>query len=388
MKMNGMDFLKKDQEALKSKSAKIGSYSLAITAIAVGILIAVNVLAATLPKNLTQFDISSQRLYSVTSNTKVVVNNLDKDITIYWITQSGQEDDTIERLLNVYDSMSDKVTVEKKNPDVYPTFASQYTSDTVNNNSLVVTCGDRFRYIDYNDIYDADTASAYAGGSVSYSFDGEGEITSAINYVVSDDLPKVYLTTGHGEAELSETVSEAILRANMETEDFTLLNVDEIPEEADVILVNSPTDDFSEEEIKMLKDYVSAGGKLMVLSGPQQETELTNLQSIAEDYGVSFAKGIVLEEDREHYGFNYPYILIPDIESSDITTALIDEKDYVLVPLASGMTIGDGGSATVTGLLSTSDTAFSKADGYKYEHRRAGGGRRGGTLLCGCFRRK
>ena len=41
----------------------------------------------------------STKLYSVTSNTKVVVNALDQDVTIYWIVQSDKEDDVTENLL-------------------------------------------------------------------------------------------------------------------------------------------------------------------------------------------------------------------------------------------------------------------------------------------------
>ena len=77
-----------------------GSYSLAMTAIVLAILVLVNVLASALPSSITNFDISSTKLYSITSNTKVVVNALEKDVTIYWIVQSGEEDDVIENLLS------------------------------------------------------------------------------------------------------------------------------------------------------------------------------------------------------------------------------------------------------------------------------------------------
>ena len=60
-----------------------GSYSLTITDIVLAILIAVNVFASALPKSMTNYDISSSKLYSITSNTKVVVNNLQQDVTIY-----------------------------------------------------------------------------------------------------------------------------------------------------------------------------------------------------------------------------------------------------------------------------------------------------------------
>ena len=132
---------------------KGGAYSLAVVAVVLAILIAVNVFASALPTAYTRFDISASKLYSITSNTKVVVNGLTEDVTIYWIVQSGQEDDVIENLLGKYESLSDHIQVVKRNPDVYPTFAEQYTDEDVPNNSLVVECGDRSRYISYNDIY-------------------------------------------------------------------------------------------------------------------------------------------------------------------------------------------------------------------------------------------
>ena len=129
-----------------------GTYSLAITAIVLALLVVVNIFASALPTSLSQYDISSSKLYSVTSNTKVVLNELEDDVTIYWIVQADEEDEIIENLLGRYESLSDHISVEKINPDVNPTFAQQYTDETVANNSLVVECGERSRYISYSDI--------------------------------------------------------------------------------------------------------------------------------------------------------------------------------------------------------------------------------------------
>ena len=137
-------------------AAKGGSYSIAVSAIVLAILVAVNVFASVLPTSVTKYDMTSTNLYSVTSSTKVVVNALEKDVEIYWIVQADEEDEVIENLLGKYESLSSHITVTKKNPDVYPTFASQYTDETVPNNSLVVECGDKSRYISYNDIYLSD----------------------------------------------------------------------------------------------------------------------------------------------------------------------------------------------------------------------------------------
>lgn len=352
-----------NKQALSTRTAKVGWYSVVLALIVLAILVAVNVLFSVLPSKFTQFDISAAQLYSLTSDTKVVATNLDKDVTIYWITQAGQESTVLDKLLDRYRDLSDLITVVKKDPDIYPTFAQQYTDETVVNNSLVVECGDKSRYISYDDIYQVDTASYYTTGSVSQSFDGEGQITSAIDYVVSDELPKIYLLSGHGEVALSDTFSNELTRSNYETvEDFSLLNVDEIPEDCDALLINAPTSDISDEELTMLRDYVQGGGKLLVLSGPQKEASLTNLDTLLADYDVTVSDGIVVDTDREHYAFTAPYVLMPDIESSDITDPLTEESSHVIVPIAQGLTVGSNGS--VTALLTTSDEAFGKAAGY------------------------
>ena len=352
-----------NKQALSTRTAKVGGYSVVLALIVLAILVAVNVLFSVLPSKFTQFDISAAQLYSLTSDTKAVATNLDKDVTIYWITQAGQESTVLDKLLDRYQDLSDLITVVKKDPDIYPTFAQQYTDETVVNNSLVVECGDKSRYISYDDIYQVDTASYYTTGSVSQSFDGEGQITSAIDYVVSDELPKIYLLSGHGEVALSDTFSNELTRSNYETvEDFSLLNVDEISEDCDALLINAPTSDISDEELTMLRDYVQGGGKLLVLSGPQKEASLTNLDTLLADYDVTVSDGIVVDTDREHYAFTAPYVLMPDIESSDITDPLTEESSHVIVPIAQGLTVGSNGS--VTALLTTSDEAFSKAAGY------------------------
>lgn len=339
-----------------------GFYSLAVTVIVLAILTAVNILASALPKSVTRLDISSTRLYSITSNTKAVVNALEKDVTIYWIVQSDEEDDVVENLLEKYDSLSEHIEIVKKNPDIYPTFAEQYTGETVQNNSLVVECGERSRYIGYDDIYLYDAnISSY---SYDVSFDGEGAITSAIDYVVNEDQPKIYLLEGHGESEPSEIFREQLEKENIEWTTFSLLTEDAVPEDADGILIYGPSSDISAEEKDLLAEYVSGGGKLMVLAGPTEDGTLTNLYRILNDYGVEAADGIVVDTDRGHYAFQAPYVLLPDLADSEITRPLIEENYYAIMPVAQGLIVSDAESERVTKLLTTSELSFSKKDGY------------------------
>ena len=280
-------------------------------------------------------------------------------MTIYWVVQSGQEDNVIDNLLAKYDSLSDHIDVVKKNPDVYPAFAKQYTDETVSNNSLIVVSGEKYRYVPYSDIY-VSQGSAY---SYTTSFDGEGAITSAIDYVVSTELPIVYTLEGHGEADLPETFADQLEKENIETKSLSLLTVDEIPEDAAALMIYAPASDLSAEEANMLSEYVKSGGKLLALAGPVADGELTNLYGILSDYGVTAAQGIVSEGDREHYAFQAPYVLLPDLADSDITAPLVEKKYMAIVPIAAGLQLSSDSEAV--SLLNTTDSAYSKLAGYQ-----------------------
>lgn len=344
----------------KNIAFKGGSYAIVLTCIVLALLVVVNLLAGALPANLTKLDISSSKLYSITSNTKAVVNALEQDVTIYWIVQSGKEDDVIDNLLAKYESLSDHIEVVKRNPDVYPAFARQYTDETVSNNSLVVVSGEKYRYVPYSDIY-VSQGSAYSY-SYTTSFDGEGAITSAIDYVVSTRLPILYTLEGHGETALPDTFASQLEKENVQTQSLSLLNVDEIPEDAAALMIHAPASDISGEEAKMLSEYVKSGGKLLILAGPVADGELTNLYGILSDYGVSAVQGIVSESDRSHYAFQAPYVLLPDLGDSDITAPLAEKNYMAIVPIAAGLQIS--GDSAVS-LLNTTDSAYSKIAGYQ-----------------------
>lgn len=336
-----------------------GAYALVLSAVVLAILVVVNLFAAALPTSLTRYDMSASKLYSITSSTKAVVSTLQQDVTIYWIVQAGEEGAVIENLLQKYDSLSSHIRLEKKDPDAYPTFAEQYTDEAVQNNSLVVECGDRSRYIAYGDIYVQELdLNSY---SYNTSFDGEGAITSALDYVTSDELPQLYVLEGHGEAELPSTFAAQIEKENLETNSLSLQTVDAIPADAACVVIYEPSSDISQEEKDLLADYAAGGGKLFVSAGPVEDGSLETLYSLLADYGVQPVEGIVVESDRDHYSLQGPAALLPDLQSSAITDPLIEERYHPVLPVSLGLTVS---GSDATALLTTSDTSYSKLAGY------------------------
>lgn len=110
-----------------------------------------------------------------------------------------------------------------------------------------------------------------------------------------------------------------------------------------------------------------------MIAGPTREDGiLENLYSLLSDYGVEPVEGIVVESDSDYYSaFSGPAALLPELHSDDITDSLIDSNYSVIMPIALGLTVDGSASGTVTELLTTSGTSFSKAAGYAmstYDH--------------------
>lgn len=350
----------------KTRSFRVGGYSVFATCIVVAIVIVINILAESFPTSLTQFDTTSSQLFSISEQTTELVEGLEKDITVYWVVQSGEEDSTIETLLDRYEALSEKIHVVKKDPDVYPTFVEQYTS-TVYNNSLIVECGEKNRYVDYNDIYVYDTTNYYTTGTYDVSFAGESELTSAIDYVISENLPKIYTLTGHGEGTIPDSFLTSVEKENIEIESLSLLTIDAIPEDADCLLVYAPSGDISESEKDLLLSYLASGGNMIYISSPLEDNEpLPNFEAVMEYYGMSSVEGIVVEGNQNNYIWNAPYYVLPDMGSHSITSPLLENNYYVLTPLAGGINVSydTRDTLTVTELLTTSADAYSKVAGY------------------------
>ena len=343
------------------KYIKNGSYSMAVSAIFIVIVVVINLIINTVPSKYSEIDVSDQKLFSIGKQTEKFLKNLDKDVTIYQVAASGSEDETIKKLLQKYEETSDHIKAEQKDPVVNPKFTSEYTDKQVTSNSLIVTCGDRSKIVDYNDIYESSvdyTTYSYT----TTGFDGEGQITSAISYVTSENLPVLYTLDGHGEKALDPTIQEDIEKANIEIRTLNLLTEETVPEDAACLLINSPASDISEDEKNAVLTYLENGGKAMIFSDYTEES-MDNFDAVLKNYGVERTEGIVIEGDSQHYA-QMPYYLVPTVNSTDAVSDFASKGYYVLMPYAQGIKKTDDVRDTVTinSLLTTSDSAYSKVD--------------------------
>ena len=147
-----------------------------------------------------------------------------------------------------------------------------------------------------------------------------------------------------------------ISKDNVNPLTLNLMTTDKVPDDADAILINTPTVDYSEEEAQKIIDYLEDGGKAIIFSNYTVE-DMPNFDSILANYGVEREKGIILEGDSDKY-MSYQYCLVPDISYSAITENVYDNGS-VLAPMSQGILTSDShrDSITYQPLLTTSDAS-------------------------------
>lgn len=344
---------------------RAGGYTVFAAAAVVIIAVLVNMVVGALPANITQLDMTAQSLYTLSDQTKRIVKALDKDVTLELLAYSGQEDETVVKLLDQYEALSDHITVSYTDPGVNPGVLETYADEELYANSVIVTCGDVHRFVSYSEIvvttYDD---YYYYTGEYTQEFDGESALTSAIHYVTSDSLPKIYALTGHGETELSSDITDSIEKDNFTVETLSLLTQESVPEDADAIIIHAPSRDISEDEAAMLCDYIDAGGKIVLLTDLIEDGEMANLLIVTEYMGVSAEPGMVIEGDSNYAIRGYDYYLLPDLQDHTVTEALMDAGYYILTPMAQGIVQIGNDFAAVTPILTTSDSSYAKLEGY------------------------
>ena len=133
--------------------------------------------------------------------------------------------------------------------------------ESVSADSVIVVCGDKSRYISSDDFISYIYSSGY-----SYSADSlqvEQLLTEAINYVTSDETPVVYTLSGHSEKDLSSDVISSFEGDNYAVETLSLLSAGAVPDDCDILLINGPQTDITEDEKAQIETYMANGGKSM-----------------------------------------------------------------------------------------------------------------------------
>lgn len=331
-----------------TKAFRKGSYSTVIMVVIIAIVIAANVMFSKLPTAARNIDVSSNNLYSIGDTTHSVLDGLKKDVEIIVIKDKESTDKRISTLLAKYADYSDHIKVTYKDPVLYPSVLTTY--DTEENN-IVIKCDatDKTTKVAFSDIIV--TSTSYYGSTYETSFDGEGQLTKAIDYVSNENNKLIYTISGHGESDLGKNISELISKSNFNVKSVNLLVDNGIPDDCDMLICNQPTKDLADDELKLLREYMENGGKMTVVLA-DTTTETPNFDALMADYGISKVNGYIADTER-YYGQNV-YQIFPNYSSGDIT-GKFGSEEYTLLFGSLGLKVEKTDGVTVDEFLTTSN---------------------------------
>lgn len=375
MNMNNNN-VQNTKKPLFDKKSKAGSYSVVISLVLLAVLVVINLLVGILPTKYTVLDTSTSGKYTLSDTTKKFLHKLDESVTLYMICENKETDTELLTLTERYEGYSSNVKLEIIDPVKDPTFVSKYTESTLSNHSFIVEGSKRYKVIDNSSLYyyyaegygrvdPTDTYTlmmlSYSGYTVSPYFDAENVLTSAIEYVTTENIPKAYMLSGHGEASLSATLLGAMDSYNIEYETLDIVNDSAtIPENAACVIIIDPLNDISENEASKLLEYLKSGGHLFV-STDYDDTNKTNLLSVLDYYGASALEGMVYEGDSSAHTASTPYKIYPTVNStSEITADIINSGYKALIPSAHAIKLTNTRDVTSEILFSTSDSSYLK----------------------------
>ena len=346
-----MDKIKK---LFQSNDSKRGSYTLAMTSIVIAIVIVFNMIVNLIPENNRQFDISSTNIYEISSKSKKIINNVDYDVTFYVLAEKSNTDKRIKTFINKYASLSDKIHIKWIDPVLHPSALTKYGTEE---NNIVISCKktNRTTTVSFDDIL-ASSTSYYSTSSSASSFDGDGQLTSALNYVTSNKEYKAYYTSGHGESSLSSEVTSLLTKSRISTSDLLLMTATSIPDDCDLLIIDGATSDFTKDEVKLLSSYLKKGGKVVTLLA-QTNKSMKNLYGLLKDYGLTVQSGYIADTERSYQG-NY-YYLIPNLSVSGDMASGISSNSVMMIN-SKGMTQ----STPVRDSISTDAFMTTSSNGY------------------------
>lgn len=150
----------------------------------------------------------------------------------------------------------------------------------------------------------------------------ELSITNALLKLSRPRALRIYLTTGHGEAQCQKTGEEGIsafcehLKNQLyETVGLDLSIVKEVPQDADLVVVWGPTTTLLDVEIQRLQRWMERGGSLMLLLSPTfQHDDMVKLRNLILPWGLKLNNDLIIDR-------------LSTLETNEATIPLVTKYD-------------------------------------------------------------
>ena len=292
-----------------------------------------------------ELDLTRRGLYSLSDESKEMLEALDKDVTLYYLSKPGQENISIFEFLKQYTKYQqvDLVTID---PDRNPAIISKYAdlsgdgvdAKTISMGSVIAVSGERSRVVPYMDLYDVSYDNQ---GNVNvYGFKAEQSISSAVQYVATGQQIKIYQLVGHNEYSLQDIgYAEQLQKLNFAIEEINLSTAPGVPEDASVLMILSPSWDLTVREAEKVREYLDRDGDLFIALDYTAE-RLKEVEGILSSWNVVVQRGFVMEQDANRLLAEFgdsPIVFAPEMVYEDITGSLTENSQSVIMMQSLGL---------------------------------------------------
>lgn len=331
--------LNKDQTVQRSATAGV------LLLVGLALTVAINVVGHRYDK---RWDLTLNKRFSVSDQTKTVVGALDKEVEIIAFFMTGSpEEANFRELLKGYTEASTLIQVNYFDP-----------------------IGDNLMARQENITTEYGTVIVRSGGAeqrITGKFDEEA-LTNAIVKATSEKTHTLCLISGHGEASMTspgdpegiDGVLGTLEKQNYTVKTVELLGSQPTPEECEVLLLAGAKNDPLSGELDRMAQYVAAGGRLIVLVDPLVTPGLAGDMA---RYGVVVGNDVVIEQDpyRQLSGGGPTFVVLDgkSFGESPITEKLT--SGAVVLPLARSVARGpEIAGLTVTELARGSEMSWAE----------------------------
>ena len=312
-------------EIIKKKWLINGTKTLILVLIILAIFFGINI--GMQKAEITPLDFSKEKLFTLTQASKDKVKDIQKDINLYFVEYS--DDDSTLDLAKQYNKVNEHIKVEAVKANDRPDLVQKYGIES-GTTAIIAECGEKYKILSSQDLVTYDSTT-YESISIA-----EERLTSAIQTVSTDYIPKVYFLSGYSKLSLSSGLQ--YFNAYLENEIYDVETVDvlttgKIPDDCDTLVITMPSQDFDEIATNAIIDYINAGKNILWFqAATAQSTEMPNVNKILEMYGISpFSLGIIRETDTSKMLSGQPDLILPEIQSTDVTKKLVNSEGVIFV---------------------------------------------------------
>lgn len=367
----------KPKKNFNTKKLKYGSAATAITVLVIAAVVLVNVIVSLVGErtNLT-VDLTSENVFEISQESIDYISSINQDVEIVTMADEAVFRDSgnvyykqAYEVIKKYELYSGNITVKFVDMTADPTYANKYSEiykGTISQYSIVISCGNRIKVISVNDLFNTELNYQTFSYNI-VSSKAEQVLTSAIMYV-TDPSPKTAVIL---EAEAAG-ITDSTISKLLEDDGFDVTTVNpmtaDLPYDADLIVVNAPVNDFSEELVDKLYNYLENGGnygKNMIYLANYAQKSTANIDAFLAEWGIEVGSGVVGETNNNNLAsgttlYAMRNFIAENDYSTDVSQLSLPVISYNARPV--NLLFDNRSNVSTTALLTTEDTAFILTD--------------------------